>query len=156
MPDDVHAEAEDATPFRRLTEEFSVAPQITAEDVKRAAALGVTLIINNRPDGEEPGQPTGVEIRDAADAANIDYAAIPVDRSGLTIAHLKSFEAAIAGHDKALAYCRSGTRSATLWAFARVHAGEPVDDVMAVAVNAGYDLRASRPTLTALARANSQ
>ncbi|WP_309605754.1 beta-lactamase hydrolase domain-containing protein, partial [Phenylobacterium sp.] len=48
--------------FRRVTEDLSVAPQIGVADVAEAARQGFSLIINNRPDGEEPGQPTGAEI----------------------------------------------------------------------------------------------
>jgi hypothetical protein len=38
------------------------------------------LIINNRPDGEEPNQPLGVEIEKAATAAGMDYRSVPIIR----------------------------------------------------------------------------
>jgi uncharacterized protein (TIGR01244 family) len=58
--------------FRRVTEDLSVAPQISVEDVAEAARLGFRLIVNNRPDGEQPGQPTSAEIEAAAKAAGLD------------------------------------------------------------------------------------
>jgi uncharacterized protein (TIGR01244 family) len=51
------------TDFIRVTDNFYVSPQIGIEDVARAAREGFTLLINNRPDGEAPGQPTHEEIR---------------------------------------------------------------------------------------------
>ena len=65
-------------PFRRVTDEFSVSPQITVEDVAAAADQGFVLIINNRPDGEDPAQAAGAEIEAAPRAHGLDYLAIPV------------------------------------------------------------------------------
>ena len=61
------------TDFRRVTDDFSVSPQIDLEDMAAAAAQGFTLVINNRPDGEQPGQPTSAEVEAAAKAAGLDY-----------------------------------------------------------------------------------
>ena len=44
-------------PFKTLSASLSVAPQLTAGDVAEAARAGFRAIIDNRPDGEEPGQP---------------------------------------------------------------------------------------------------
>ncbi|MEL7030031.1 MAG: sulfur transferase domain-containing protein, partial [Pseudomonadota bacterium] len=71
--------------FRTLAPDFAVAPQISQQDVAAAAADGVVLIVNNRPDGEEPGQPAGAEIEAAARAAGVAYAAIPVDHRGFSM-----------------------------------------------------------------------
>ena len=46
---------------KRLTDALLVCGQISVQDVDRFAEAGVRLIINNRPDGEEPGQPTSDE-----------------------------------------------------------------------------------------------
>ncbi|HCK84218.1 MAG TPA: hypothetical protein DHW63_06795, partial [Hyphomonadaceae bacterium] len=64
--------------FVPLADDYLVSPQIGPEDIAAAKALGVTLIINNRPDGEEFGQPKGAEIEAAAKAASLAYVAIPV------------------------------------------------------------------------------
>lgn len=63
--------------FRPLTEAILVSPQISVADVEQAKAMGVTFILNNRPDDEEPGQVNGAEIAAAAQAAGIGYAAWP-------------------------------------------------------------------------------
>src|SRR5690606_11148109 len=59
--------------FKPLAEGFWVAPQIEPGDIAAAKALGVRVIINNRPDGEEPGQPDGAAIEQAAKAAGLAY-----------------------------------------------------------------------------------
>ena len=146
---------EDITPFRPVTDRLWVAPQLSAADIGKAARCGAAVIVNNRPDGEEPGQPTGAEIKAAAEAAGLSYAEIPVDRTGLSMEHLEAFDeaSAQAGDALLIAYCRSGTRSVTLWAHAAARRGEPIDDIIAGAANAGYDLRPHRRTFEALAGA---
>src|SRR3989442_13681626 len=66
------------TDFRHVTDDFAVSPQITPDEVALAAAQGFTLIINNRPDGEAPDQPTSAQISSAAGTAGLGYAHIPV------------------------------------------------------------------------------
>ena len=48
--------------FKKVTENFWVSPQMLEEHVQAAADAGFRTLINNRPDGEEPGQPTGAEV----------------------------------------------------------------------------------------------
>ena len=65
--------------FERLDDTTLIAKrQIVAEDLQAVAAQGVRLLVNNRPDGEEPGQPSSAEIEAAARAAGLDYHHIPV------------------------------------------------------------------------------
>src|SRR3569833_3353685 len=66
------------TDFRHVTDELSVAPQISLADVAEAKAQGFTAIICNRPDGEDPGQPSAAEVAAAAQAAGLTYTHIPV------------------------------------------------------------------------------
>lgn len=68
--------------FRPLTDQILVSPQISLADVEQAKALGVTMILNNRPDDEEPGQLNGAAIEAAAREAGIGYAAVPVAHGG--------------------------------------------------------------------------
>lgn len=141
-----------APTFIKLADGFFVAPQIRPGDVAAANDLGVTLIINNRPDGEELGQPKGAEIEAAARAAGLDYVAIPVSGMGIGPGHLDAFDAAVSGcKGGVLAYCRSGTRSTVLRAFARARAGDPVDDIINEAADAGYNIAGQRRVLEALA-----
>lgn len=141
-----------SAPFIPLTSGFFVAPQIEPGDIARAEALGVKLIINNRPDGEEPGQPEGAAIKAAAERAGIEYISVPVSGQGVTDAHLDQIDAALARHKEApiLAYCRSGTRSATLHALAAARRGTDAETLIAQAAEAGYNLAGLRPRLAAL------
>src|SRR6059058_1743209 len=104
------------TQFRKVTDTFSVSPQISPADLADAAAQGYTLVINNRPDGEAPGQPTSAELEAAARAAGLDYVFAPVvGRPGP--AQVGAVRDAVAEADgKVLAFCRSGTRSILTWA----------------------------------------
>lgn len=141
-----------AEKFRQLSDDFWVSPQITPEDVKEAAAMGVKLIINNRPDGEAFGQPTGAEIEAAAKEAGVAYAFIPVDRTGIGPHHTSSFETALddIDNDKALAYCASGMRSALVFAYAEARFGKPVALIIEQAADAGYDIAGHESALTML------
>ena len=137
--------------FRKLDDRFYVAAQILPEDLADAAALGVRRVVNNRPDGEEPGQPEGALIAGAAAQAGLDYCAIPVTHAGFSHAQVDAMTAALAEPDGAvLAFCRSGTRSTFLWALARAKSGAAPDALTEQAASAGYDLNPIRPMLDAL------
>lgn len=139
--------------FRQVTDHLHVSPQISVEDVARAKELGVTMIINNRPEGEEAGQPTGESIEAAAQAAGIGYAAVPVAHGGFAPWQLDGMAAALeqAGEGGVLAYCRSGTRSTLLWALTRARAGDNPDALAEKAAAAGYDLAPVRQIMDTLA-----
>ena len=127
--------------FRDLDERVMVSPQIAADDIAAAKAQGVTLIVNNRPDGEAPDEPQGAEIEAAATAAGLDYVAIPVGHGGFAATQVDAMAAALTGtKGKTLAYCRSGTRSTLLWSLARAKLGDAPDALKAKANTAGYDL----------------
>ena len=136
--------------FRTLDPSISVFGQIEPEDVAAAKAQGFTLLINNRPDGEQPGQPTSAEVEAAARAAGLDYVAIPVDHSGFAEWQVTAMADALSQADgPVLAFCRSGTRSTFLWALARHKLGDESEGLIAKAAGAGYDLSAIRPILGA-------
>src|SRR4051794_27806481 len=107
--------------FRILDNAFWVAGQIGADDVAEAAARDVTVIVNNRPDGEEPAQPAGADIERAARAAGLGYHHIPV-AGVISDGQIEAMAAALA-EGRMLAFCRSGTRSTYLWALARHRSG---------------------------------
>ncbi|AHE56735.1 TIGR01244 family sulfur transferase [Sphingomonas sanxanigenens] len=137
--------------FRTLDDGLLVSPQITTADVAEAARLGVKLIINNRPEGEEPGQPSGDEIAAAAAGHGIAYVAIPVTHAGFSMPQLDAtIDAIAAAQGPILAYCRSGTRSTLLWALARAKQGDAPDDLAGKAAEAGYDLSPIRVMLDSL------
>lgn len=139
--------------FRQLTDRLYVSPQITVDQVEEAKALGVTVIINNRPDDEEPGQTNGAAIEAAAKAAGLGYVAVPVAHGGFAPWQLDGMAAGLdqAGEGKVLAYCRSGTRSTLLWALTRARAGDHPAMLTEKAEAAGYDLTPVRQIMDALA-----
>lgn len=127
--------------FRKIDDYFLAAPQIAVSDVAEAKALGVTTIINNRPDGEEPSEPQGAEIEAAATAAGLNYVAIPVTHAGFSGPQVAAMAVALEkAQGPVLAYCRSGTRSTLLWALARTQLGDDKATLQDKAAQGGYDL----------------
>lgn len=127
--------------FRTLDEKVMVAPQISVADIAEAKAQGVKLIVNNRPDGEAPDEPQGAEIEAAAQAAGLDYIAIPVGQGGFGQPQLDAMASALENAGgPILAYCRSGTRSTLLWSLARAKLGDEPATLHTKANAAGYDL----------------
>jgi uncharacterized protein (TIGR01244 family) len=138
--------------FRQLAEGVLASPQITVSDVALAAAQGVTLIVNNRPEGESDDQTAGVAIEQAARAAGLDYIAIPVTHAGFSEAQVRAMAAALEGaKGPVLAYCRSGTRSTLLWALAEASLGADPDALAAAAADVGYDITPVRALVDMLA-----
>lgn len=126
---------------RQLDEKTLVDGQIGPDDVQELKALGVTLIVNNRPDGEDAGQPTSDEIEAAAKAAGIEYRHVPIAR-GLGPSDIEAMREAMhsASEGKLFAFCRSGNRSTLAWAVARSEDGVPREDLNRMANEAGFDL----------------
>ena len=138
--------------FRKLTENVLVSPQLALEDVTAAAAAGVALIVNNRPDGEEPDAPQGDEIAAAAAAAGLNYVAIPVGHAGFSEPQVDAMIAALEqAEGPILAYCRSGTRSTFLWALAAAKQGQDPDTIARTAMQAGYNISPIRAMIDMLA-----
>ncbi|MDB5452726.1 MAG: family phosphatase [Caulobacteraceae bacterium] len=127
--------------FRRVTDDFSVAPQIGVGDLARAAQQGFVMVINNRPDGEAPDQPSGAEIAAAAEAAGLAYVYVPII-GGPTRAQAEAVREALSeAGGPVLAFCRSGTRSINTWALGEAMSGARPDQLVAAGAEAGYDLR---------------
>jgi uncharacterized protein (TIGR01244 family) len=127
--------------FRHVTDDLSVAPQISVADVEEAAARGFKTIINNRPDGEAPDQPSGHEIEAAAAAAGLAYYHLPV-RGGPTPEQVETTHRLMEDVAKpVLAFCRSGTRSIVTWSLSEATSGSKSrDELIGLGREAGYDL----------------
>lgn len=138
---------------KQLEENFFVAGQVSRESLEQAAALGITRLINNRPDGEETGQPTHEEVSAWASELGLEYHFVPVVPGTLTSDALKKFSEAVnCDTGRVLACCRTGTRSCALWALDRASRGAvPVDDIIAAAKGAGYDIAPMKASLEQLA-----
>ena len=138
--------------FRRLSDQVFASEQIDVAAVALAAAQGITLIINNRPEDESADQPPGAAIAEAAAAAGIAYRTIPVTHAGFSDGQVSAMAEALAGADgPVLAYCRSGTRSTLLWALAEARRGVSPHTLAAAAAQAGYDVTPVRAIMDMLA-----
>jgi uncharacterized protein (TIGR01244 family) len=138
---------------RQLEDGLAVSPQIAPEEVAAVAAAGFRMIVNNRPDGEEPGQPSGAEIEAAAAAAGLAYRHIPVTSATLGPEAVEAFARARGEADgKVFAFCRSGTRCTVLWALSSAKEGaRSPDELIETALGQGYDISNLRPALQRLA-----
>ncbi|MGJ8528865.1 TIGR01244 family sulfur transferase [Maritalea sp.] len=125
--------------LKKINDQVSVSPQIAIEDLAAIKEAGFKTIINNRPDGEAPDQPMSAEVKAAALAQGLKFVEIPMGREGVSPEMIAQTREVFADGEPVLAYCRSGTRSTTLWALSQ--AGNlPAQDIISAAANAGYDV----------------
>ena len=126
--------------IRQLDDKVIVSGQVAPHEVAGLVEQGVTVLVNNRPDGEEPGQPLASEIEEAAAAAGIAYRFVPIIR-GIGPADVEEMQKALrqAGGGKMLAFCRSGTRSALAVGLAQREEGASAEEVQERLVSAGFD-----------------
>ena len=125
----------------RLDEQTLVGGQIAPRDVTALKADGVTMIVNNRPDGEDVGQPASAAIEAAARDAGIAYRHVPIAR-GMGPSDVEAMRDAIheAGDGKLFAFCRSGNRSALAWAVAKSEDGMSRAELERCMSEAGFNL----------------
>ncbi|GAA6164507.1 bifunctional protein tyrosine phosphatase family protein/NAD(P)/FAD-dependent oxidoreductase [Pelagimonas sp. KU-00592-HH] len=125
---------------KKISEQISVSPQITAADVKTIAAQGFRSIICNRPDGEGPDQPSFDEIEAEAVKAGLTCRHMPVISGKVTDESAAEFGTALMElPGPVFAYCRTGTRSATLWSLAQAATMKPAE-ILEATQAAGYDM----------------
>ncbi|MBN9480371.1 MAG: TIGR01244 family phosphatase [Bordetella sp.] len=133
--------------IRPLDETLSISPQIAPEDLPAVAAQGFRSVISNRPDGEETGQPGAAELQQAAEAVGLVFAHLPVVGSAISDKDVADFHRLLVDLPKPVfGFCRTGTRTTTLWALAKCGDESP-DHLIRCARSAGYDLDALRPRL---------
>lgn len=134
--------------IRTLTPAYAVSPQIDPADVAQIADQGFETVICNRPDAEVPPGQQAEAIRAAVEQAGLTFVVNPVTHQGLNMQMVEA-QSQAAASGKTLAYCASGTRSTIVWALGQ--AGTlPVDEIIATAANAGYDISGMRPQLETL------
>src|SRR4051812_44915662 len=126
--------------IRQLDGKGMVSGQVAPHKIEGLAAQGVTMLVNNRPDGEEPGQPLAGDIEDAAAVAGIIYRFVPIVR-GIGPADVEAMQEAMraAGDGRMLAFCRSGNRSALVSAVAMREEGASAEAVTDALAAAGFD-----------------
>lgn len=136
--------------LRQLEPEIFVSPQIRPEELPELARQGFRVLINNRPDAEVGPAEDSRAMRKAAEAAGMEYREVPFVPGQITPEMVEAQAGALSLPGRKIAYCRSGNRSAALWALVR--AGEvPTEDLLATAARAGYDLSGIRPLIEARA-----
>ena len=136
----------------QLTPLLSVSDQLEPQDLETVAAQGFKSLINNRPDGEAERQPTSASLAEAAARLGIAYRHLPVISGKVTDGDVASFTASLDELEgPVLAFCRSGTRSTTLWALSEAWRRDP-DAILKTAAAAGYNLESLRPRLEECSR----
>jgi uncharacterized protein (TIGR01244 family) len=127
----------------QINPSLSVAGQISKSDIAELAKSGFAMIINNRPDNEEPGQLTATDAEAEAKRQGLQYRYLPIVTGSITRAQVAEFQKLVLrGPNPVLAHCRSGTRCYLLWAAGRaLFDGESALKLVAEAAVKGYDLR---------------
>ncbi len=126
--------------IRTIDDGVSVSPQIALDDLAGIAAAGFRAVVCNRPDGEAADQPTFEEVEAAARAAGLQALYMPVTPGKVADADAEAFRRALRDlPGPVLAYCRTGTRSATLWSLAQAR-HRPVAEILSATKAAGYDM----------------
>jgi len=128
--------------MKQISPTLFVAPQLTADDIRQAKAKGFAAIINNQPDDEEPGQPSAAENRAAAEGQGLSYSHIPVAPGQVSKGQVRAFQKTLSeAGGPVLAHCKTGTRSATLFAIGEVLDGRMrKDEVVPLGQSLGLDL----------------
>ncbi|GIT85574.1 MULTISPECIES: TIGR01244 family sulfur transferase [Roseobacter] len=138
--------------IREVTPKFSVAPQISPDQMHDLVAAGFKRVLCNRPDAEVPVSHQAAAMEAAAKQAGLEFFACPLTHVSMTPDIIAKNHDLIDGCDgPVIAYCASGTRSTIAWALAATKSMS-VDDVLSAARAAGYELGNLRPTLEAAAK----
>ena len=136
-----------------LHDNFFIAGQITAEDFAIAKELGISLIINNRPDGEEAGILPVSEAQQLAKNHDLEYLHLPMaNGQPLPEDLIPSMQLALQeqknNQGKVLAHCRTGTRSSFLWGIIEImNSNKTSEEVIQLGTQAGVNLTGFAPVL---------
>jgi sulfide:quinone oxidoreductase len=126
--------------IHRVTDQFGVSQQVEVADVSAIAAAGYRALVCNRPDGEGPDQQTFQEIEVEARKHGLDVRYLPVAAGKVRDEDAVDFARAYAELPKpVLAYCRTGTRSITLWSLSQA-TSRPLPEILSKSKAAGYDM----------------
>jgi uncharacterized protein (TIGR01244 family) len=135
----------------KVTDNYFVSPQISANDIDSIAAAGFKAVVCNRPDTEVQPSHQAAAIEQAARAAGLEFYILPLTHQTMTadiVAQQMSYSRM---NGPVLAYCASGTRCTVAWSMGSASEGTDIDTILAAAQAAGYQLEGLRPTLATLA-----
>lgn len=136
---------------RKLTDTYSVSPQILPEDAAAIREAGFVMVLCNRPDEENPAPLQAEAMRQAVEAEGLRFAVLPLTHQTMNAENILKQQELVAGAEgPVLAYCASGTRCTVIWALGNAKTLGP-DAVIETAHEAGYDIGGLRPTLDAIA-----
>jgi sulfide:quinone oxidoreductase len=139
-------------PLAELAPGLSAAGALDRDDIEALARTGVRTIVNNRPDGEDPGQLPAAEARTLAEAHGVAYHHIPITAATLSRADVDAFAAVLdTAEQPVVVHCRSGTRSTLLWALTRMRKGDDPFVLVSEAARHGIDI-AALPAIAARLR----
>lgn len=126
--------------IKRLTDQISVGQQIVANDLTELRDKGFRAVVCNRPDGEGGDQPTFQELANEAERLGLEMRYLPVVGGKVSDSDAAEFGAVMAQLPKPVfAYCRTGTRSTTLWSLSEAKE-RPLPEIVRAAKAAGYDM----------------
>ena len=124
--------------MKNINDHVTVSPQIAISEIATLKAQGFDVVISNRPDGEEIGQPLTADIQAAVEAAGMKFVHLPIVSGQFTQEAADGFGEVVANNNKVFAYCRTGTRCAALWALSQAGKAS-ADDILGATSSAGYD-----------------
>ena len=135
-----------------ITPGFAVTAALAPGDFAEAARLGFRAILSNRPDGEDVDQLSGRQEAVHAWRAGLRFAHVPASKLDLlTDPVVEGMADAVRRLDgPILAHCKSGIRSAIIWAAASARS-QSVDCVLETLTAAGFELDFLRDDLDAQA-----
>ena len=144
--------------FNAIDETITVCGQLSEHDMEAVVARGFTLLINNRPDGEADDQPSSEEVASWAARHGIDYHHLPVTSRQMALHDVAAFGGIYGlAEGPTLAFCRSGMRSAILWAMTMATVGGlEREEIVSRAQTAGYDITSLHSALDGLIEVSAE
>lgn len=137
--------------IEKIADYLYVSKQLNERTAKQLAQYEIKTVICNRPDGEEADQADFETVKKWLYEAGIENVVfLPVTMDSIDDEKLMEFQETIAKSDAPiLAYCRSGTRSALMWALTQAKRGVEVGSLIRAADLAGINLNRVRDKLEA-------
>lgn len=126
--------------MKQISDTFYVAEQLTLDQIPELAQAGVRHLICNRPDQEGEGQTDSALLKAAAEQEGMTFHFLPTAPGQFDGELVKQFGALVTESEgKTLAFCRTGTRSLSLWTLANPER-KSSEELLSLAENAGYNM----------------